>query len=103
MWWFKKKEIPIVHPIPSNAVWGQLVGVHKIDVDTLSGTMRCVKKEDSIKGCKVTRLRIFDFRLVENKGITVTGWDTFDQNPEVLAFEGYVTEHNHVHLEKINF
>ena len=100
MWWFKKS---VVNPIPSNACWGLLVGQHKIDVDTLTNVMRCVVKEGIVNDRKVTFVRIFDLREIEKRKITITGWETFDQYPELLAFEGYFTEANYAFLERKNF
>ncbi len=101
MWWFGKKKV--INPIPSNACWGHLVSEHKVDVDTLYHKMRCVMKEDVLNGEKVTLLRIFDTSHVEKENVTVTGWETFDRHPELIAFEGYVTASNRAFLERRNF
>ena len=86
MWPFKEKKVKKIE----GPVWGHLVREHEMDVDTLS-KMRCVKK-DAVKENQqpVTRLRIFKPEKAEEKGIEVTGWKTFDENPELIHFEGYV-------------
>jgi hypothetical protein len=89
MLFFKKSAI---RPIPSNACWGHLVRDHHVDVDTISTTMRCVMKEGAINGLKVTFLRIFNIKEIEKRNISITGWESFDQYPELLVFEGYVNE-----------
>ena len=81
---------------------GHLMQKHKVDSQTLRKDMRCVSREDTIKGIKVTRMRIFDIREIEKRGITVTGWETFDQYPDALAFEGYVS-YNTALFERKNF
>lgn len=41
-------------------VWGQLVNVHKVDVDTLANEFRCVEREGVMEGGRpVTFLRVF--------------------------------------------
>jgi hypothetical protein len=66
--------------------------------------MRCVMKEGAINGLKVMFLRIFNIKEIETRNIKITGWETFDQYPELLAFEGYVNEiTNQAFLERKNF
>jgi hypothetical protein len=63
--------------------------------------MRCVEQEGVIDGGKlVTLIRVFKPAEAQQKGIVVTGWDTFDQNPELILFEGYLTRANEAHLER---
>jgi hypothetical protein len=94
---FKKKVIKEI----DGAAWGHLVNVHKIDVDTLLKEMRCVEKEGVADGGKpVTLIRVFRPAKAQLKGIVVTGWETFDQNPQHILFEGYLTRANEAHLER---
>jgi len=94
---FKKKIIRKI----DGGVWGHLVSYHKIDVDTLSRDMRCVEKEGVADGGKpVTLIRVFKPAEAQQKGIIVTGWETFDQNPGLILFEGYLTRSNEAHLER---
>ncbi len=93
---FKKKVAKEI----SGGAWGHLVSVHKVDVDTLSKEMRCVEREGVHDGTPVTLLRVFKYREAEQKGVTVTGWETFDQHPELIWFEGYVTKSNQAQLER---
>jgi hypothetical protein len=93
---FKKK---IVKGIEGGA-WGHLVNVHGLDVDTLSREFRCVDREGSHEGRTVTLLRVFKPSEAERKGISVTGWETFDSNPDLVHFEGYITRTNEAHLER---
>lgn len=94
---FKKKIIKEIH----DGAWGHLVSVHKIDVDTLSNEMRCVEREGFLDGKgSVTFLRVFKPKKVAEKGVTVTGWETFDQHPELILFEGYLTSLNEACLER---
>ncbi len=102
MWEFLKKKKSIVNPLPENACMGHLMQVHKVDGQILRQHLRCVSKKDSIKGVEATRMRIFDIREVEKRGITVAGWETFDQYPDLLAFEGYVA-YNKAFFERKNF
>jgi hypothetical protein len=94
---FKKKVIKEIY----GGAWGRLVNDHKIDVDTLSKVMRCVGREGILDGGKpVTFLRVFNLTEAQQKGIVVTGWETFDQHPDLVLFEGYITATNEAHLER---
>jgi hypothetical protein len=86
----------------SGGTWGHLVSVHGITVDILSNDIRCVDKAGTLdKGIPVTLIRVFRLSEVAKKGITVTGWETFDQNPDLILFEGYFNEQNNeAHLER---
>ena len=97
MWFFKKK---IVKEITGGAC-GHLVAKHGIDVDTLSYKLRCVERE-GVTGNKVpvTFMRVFKPSEAEQKGVVVTGWETFDEHPDLVIFEGYVTQDNKAHLER---
>jgi len=93
---FKKKVIKRI----GGGAWGHLVNVHKIDVDTLSREMRCVEREGVLEGGKpVTFLRVFRPMEAQQKGIDVTGWETFDQHLELILYEGYLTRANEAYLE----
>lgn len=82
-------------------IWGHLVSAHKIDVDTLSKDARCVDKPGILDGrIPVTLIRVFRLSDVAKKGVTVTGWETFDQYPDLVLFEGYLTTKNEAHLER---
>jgi hypothetical protein len=65
---------------------------------TLSKNIRCVDKPGVKDGFQVNLLRIFSLRDVEKKGITIAGWETFDQYPELIMFDG----NNQAHLERKN-
>ncbi len=96
---FKKK---VVREIDGGA-WGHLVSVHNYDVDTLSRSIRCVQKEGLLEGgMPVTFLRVFDLREIEKSGVKVESWETFEENPHLVLFEGYVTLTNKAFLERKN-
>jgi len=93
---FKKKVVKEIH----DGAWGWLVQ-HGIDVDTLSKEVRCVECEGTLNGTRpVTFLRVFRPKEAEEKGVEVTGWETFDQHPDLIHFEGYLTRSNEAHLER---
>ncbi len=93
---FKKK---VVHEIPGG-VWGHLVNVHHLDVDSLSRSIRCVEKEGLLDEKKpVTFLRVFNLQEVGKKGVQIEGWETFNQYPELVLFEGYLTKTNEAFLK----
>lgn len=97
MGFFKKKVIKEIHA----GTWGHLVSVHNINVDTISKELRCVECEGVLDGrTPVTFLRVFKPSEAQQKGVVVTGWETFDQHPELILFEGYLTKTNEAHLER---
>ena len=51
-------------------------------------------------GSRLTSLRIFSLSDAEKKGIAVAGWETFDQHPELIMFEGYLDDKNQARLER---
>jgi hypothetical protein len=87
----------IVKEIQGGA-WGHLVNDHGMTVDVLSKSIRCVDKPDVKNGAQVNLLRVFSLSDVQKKGITITGWETFDQYPELIMFEGYLDGHNRAYL-----
>jgi len=94
---FKKK---VVKQIDGGA-WGHLVSIHKVDVNTLSNEMRCVEREGTLDGgIPVTFLRVFKLKEAEEKGVSITGWETFDQHPDLILFEGYMTKRNQAVLNR---
>jgi hypothetical protein len=94
---FKKK---IVKEIQDGA-WGHLFNVHKITVETLHNELRCVERKGVLDdGRSVTFLRIFNLKEVQRLGIDIKGWESFDQKPDLILFEGYMTRLNEAHLEK---
>lgn len=93
----KPKVVKEIH----GGAWGHMVSVHKIDVDTLSREIRCVEREGMLEGKGlVTFMRVFKPKEAEQKGVVVTGWETFDQHPDLILFEGYLTRSNEAYLER---
>jgi len=95
---FKPKVVKEIY----GATWGCLVSEYGLTVDELGDHFRCVDKPDVKNGSNVKRLRIFSLRDIERKGVTVAGWETFDQHPDLILFEGYLDENNQSHLERKN-
>ncbi len=84
-----------------DGAWGCLVSQHGVDVDTLSRDMRVVEKEGMVDGKGVvTFMRVFRLSEVQQKGLDVTGWEFFDQHPELVIFEGYLTLRNEAVFER---
>ncbi len=91
----KPKVVKEIH----DAAWGALVR-EGIDVDTLSREIRCVEREGTQDGQVVTFMRVFKLKEAEEKGVVVTGWVTFDEHPELVLFEGFLTRSNKAFLER---
>jgi hypothetical protein len=96
MWLFKKKVAKEI----DCGIWGHLVHEHKIDVMTLE-KMRYVDRSGTINdGLPVTSIRVFSPNVATSKGIEVTGWETFDEHPELILYEGYLNRDNVASLVK---
>ena len=94
---FKKKVVKKIE----DGVWGHLVNVHQVNVDILFNEMRCVEREGVLNGGELVKyLRVFKPAEAQEKGIEVTGWATFDEHPDLIHFEGYLTKTNKAHLER---
>jgi hypothetical protein len=94
---FKKKVVKEIE----GGIWGNLVNVQKIDVDTIANTLRCVERDGLLNDkMPVKFVRIFKPAEAQDKGIVVAGWETFDQHPELIHFEGYLTGANQASLER---
>jgi hypothetical protein len=75
--------------------------VHNIHVDTISKELRCVEREGILDGrIPVTFVRLFKPAEANQRGIVVTGWETFDEHPDLMLFEGHLTKTNEAHLER---
>ncbi len=97
MGFFKKKIVKEI----DGAIWGHLFNVHKVDVQTMSFKMRFVEREGFLEGEKpVTFIRVFKPEEAQMKNITITGWETFDQYPDLIHFEGHLTKRNEAFLER---
>jgi len=84
-------------------LWGHMVSQQRIDVDTLSNLMRVVDREGTLEGKgPVTFIRVFNLNHARQKGVDIAGWETLDQNPDLILFEGYLTRTNEVQLERKN-
>jgi hypothetical protein len=94
---FKKKVVREI----SGGVWGHLVNTHGFDVDTLARSLRCVEKEGFLDEKKpVTFLRVFHIQEAAKKGVEIQGWETFEQHPDLILLEGYITKTNEAFLKR---
>jgi hypothetical protein len=98
MGFFKKKVVKEIYA----GTWGHMINDHQIDVHTLD-EMRCVDRGGTINdGLPVTLIRVFSPGEAAGKGIRVTGWETFDEHPELILYEGYLTQDNKALMVKKN-
>ncbi len=89
-----QKKVKVVKEI-RDGMWGHLCTIHHVDVDSLSRDIRCVEREGKIDGgIPVALVRVFSLTHAAEKKITVSGWETFDQHPELVLYEGYLTKDN---------
>ncbi len=94
---FKPKVVKEIY----GGAWGHLVSTYKVDVMTLSKEFRCVDRAGVGEGGrKVTLVRVFKPLEAQAKGVVVTGWETFDQHPDLIHFEGYLTASNEACFER---
>ena len=84
-------------------IWGHMVNRYRIDVDTLSSQIRYVSREGTLEGDRtVTFLRLFNLAHARQKGIEIAGWETLEENPDLILYEGYLTQTNEVQLDRKN-
>ncbi len=94
---FKKKAFKEI----DGPIWGHMVNRHRIDVDTLSSQIRYVSREGSLEGDRsVTFLRLFNLTHARQKGVEISGWETLEENPDLILYEGFLTQANEVQLER---
>jgi hypothetical protein len=99
LFFLKKKVVREI----SGGVWGHLVNAHGFDVDTLARSIRCVEKEGVLDETKpVTFLRVFHLQEAAKEGVEIKSWDTFDQHPDLILLEGYITKANEAFLKRSN-
>jgi hypothetical protein len=80
-----------------------MVNRHRIDVDTLSNQIRYVSREGSLEGNRpVVFLRLFNLTHARQKGVEIAGWETLEENPDLILYEGYLTRTNEVQLDRKN-
>ena len=92
----KKSPMKQVH----DGAWGYMVTVNHVDVDALGRDYRVVEKDGQVEGVgAVILMRVFRLPDVAKAGVTVTGWETFDQHPELIAYEGYLGPRNQAKLD----
>jgi hypothetical protein len=48
----------------------------------------------------VTFIRVFRPAEAKQKNVLVTGWGTFEEHPDLILFEGYLTRNNEAYLER---
>jgi hypothetical protein len=80
---------------------GHLLYAHNVNVDKLVKDLRCVELEGTPNGTgPVTFVRVFSLKAVEDKGVVITGWEVFDQHPDLVLFEGYITSSDETYLAR---
>jgi hypothetical protein len=52
------------------------------------------------KSMVLVSLRVFKPEEAQGKNITISGWETFDKHPDLIHFEGYLTDTNDAYLER---
>jgi hypothetical protein len=96
---FKKKAFKEI----DGPLWGHMVNRYRIDVDTLSNQIRYVSREGSLEGERpVTFLRLFNLTHARRKGVEIAGWETLEENPDLILYEGYLTRTHEVQLDRKN-
>jgi hypothetical protein len=110
MFWRKKwteqkgKKKQAVKKI-EGALWGYMVSQHGVIVDILQNLRRVEK--DAVVGDKpvgLTMIRIFDPATADKQGVAIDDYDSLDDYPELILYEGYYREVSgqatDIHLEK---
>lgn len=79
--------------------YSRIVTEFKVDPDWAYAHLKCVEERD--KARKLRRYRIFDMDAVSRVGgFRVENYASFDAHPELVLFEGYVTDEGQVSLTR---
>lgn len=82
-------------------LYSRLITEFHVDPDWAYAHLKCVEDRDKSK--KIRRYRIFDMDVVSAvKGFKVEGYASFDAHPEMVMFEGSVTDAGQVSLTSID-
>jgi len=80
-------------------LYSRIVTEFKVDPDWAYSQLKCVEDRDKAK--KIRRYRIFDMDAIHAaKGFKVENFVSFDAHPEMVIFEGAVTDDGQVSLTK---
>ncbi len=85
----KEKEVKKIE----GALWGYMVSQHGVIVDILQNLRRV--ERNAVVGDKpvgLTMIRIFDPAAVKEKGIVIDDYDSLDNHPELILYEGCYRE-----------
>jgi hypothetical protein len=82
-------------------LWGYMVNQGDVSVDELV-KYRTVSKEAEDQGKRITRIRFFDPRLVEESGAAVIEYDDLDQYPDFVKHQciSFLDESGNITLQK---
>ncbi|MEW6142070.1 MAG: hypothetical protein AB1597_02795 [Chloroflexota bacterium] len=79
--------------------YSHIITEFHVDPDWAYSRLRCVEDRDKAK--KIRRYRIFDMDVISaNKGFKVKDYASFDAHPEMVMFEGFVTDDGQVSLTR---
>ena len=85
---YKKKAVEKIEGL----LWGYMVYQHGVIVDVLQNLRRVEQSTIDDKSVELTMIRIFDPASADKRGITIDGYKSLDDHPELILYEGYYRE-----------
>ena len=91
MFWRKGKKRTAVKKI-EGPLWGYMVSEHRVIVDVLGKLRQLQRHERVVGGKEVILIRIFDPAAADKKSVTIEDYESLDDHPELILYEGYCGE-----------
>ena len=82
----REKEVKKIE----GALWGYMVS-RGVTVDVLQN-LRRVERNGEVEDKSATMIRIFDPAAADKKGIAIDDYQSLDNHPELILYEGYYRE-----------
>jgi len=86
----KEKKKSAVRKI-EGALWGYMVSEQGVIVDILQN-LRQVERDGVVEGKPVIMIRIFDPAAADKESVAVEDYESLDNHPELILYEGYCRE-----------
>lgn len=86
----EKKEKGVMS-LSGSAVWSYMHSRHGISGEALV-PLRRVESDGIVNDKPVTRIRIFDLATAKEKGVAIEDYQSLDNHPDLILYEGYYCE-----------
>lgn len=87
----KQKKTKGVEGISGSAVWSYMNSQLGIKGEVLM-TLRRVETDGVVEDKPATMIRIFDPTAAKEKGVAIDDYESLDNHPDLIVYEGYYCE-----------